>query len=988
MYCDQKVIELEFERKTRYTIVVDFLNAIEENSRKNPDKIAVFDALSDTGLTYKQLDYLSGKIYCYLTKKGIQKEDFVAINLPRGAKPIVAMWGILKAGAAFVVLEYDGAPERNNLIINDCQCKMVIDCETWEEILSCEYLEGHRPFDEHAAAFALYTSGSTGVPKGIIHEFGNVNLINDSVTYTDTRIINEEDSLALISPLSFMAGMAMALLVPIRGATLHVLPYTLAKSSSALSQYLWEKQITTTFLSPTLYKTFKEISPYLKVILLGGEPINNVYSDKVRLLSVYSMSECGILLGAFEIDKPYEKTPIGKPQFDFPIYLLDEDGNEVPDGVPGEICVFTSHVRGYIHATESENNFGPNKHYHTGDIAKKLPDGNYLFLGRCTDMVKINGNRVEPGEIENVIAHIDGVVNCAVVVRTDKLARQYICAFYTGEKIGTREFRKILGEKLPKYMVPNVFIKLDSMPRTPTDKIDKKALPEIDIHSISTDAEYLAPTTNEEKVLVNAIEAVLEIEKASILDNFLDLGGDSLMAIELICELEDNDYTVDIKAIFESLDIQELATKLVANNIAEETVVYDNVIPATSAQMSVYTVQKINSDAVIYNNPYILTVESVDSERLEMAVNKLIARHESLRTHFENRNNEIFQVINETVKFSLENLDSDNPTDFIRPFDLSKAPLFRVGIYENSIMIDIHHIIADGSTGAIFFKELNELYMGRELKPTVQYAEYAVTHSYTEADEKYWLNEFDEVPTLDLVTDYARPDAQSINGASIFTEIDSKLNKNIIDKCKKVGITPYAYYMACYNILLSKFSGNEDICVGTPSSGRSGKYLNTIGMFVNMLPVRSQPEGMKTFKEFVNEVKNKSIEAISHQNYSQQELIKKINRKKTLYDVMFAYQSGEMIDILFEDKKAEVLLEIPPFAKCDLSFYVAPTKNGAILHAEYCTDLFEKETIDKIISAYMYVLSQALNENTLIKDISVLTPEEKGKILNEFNDIL
>ena len=967
--------------------MVDFLNAIKEFSKKTPDKTAVFDALSDTGLTYKQLDYLSGKIYCYLTKKGIQKEDFVAINLPRGAKPIVAMWGILKAGAAFVVLEYDGAPERNNLIINDCQCKMVIDCETWEEILSFEYLEGHRPFDEHAAAFALYTSGSTGVPKGIIHEFGNINLINDSVRYQDTQIIDEDDSFALMSPLGFMAGIAMAIVVIIRGATLHILPYTLVKNPSALSQYLLEKQITLNFLSPTLYKTFKDTSPYIKTILLGGESINNIYDDKVRLLSAYSMSECGIMLAAFEIDKPYEKTPIGKPQFDFPVYLLDEDGNEVPDGVPGEICVFTSHVRGYINATEP-NNFGPNRLYHTGDIAKKLPDGNYILLGRSNDMVKINGNRVELGEIENVISHIEGIRHCSVIVRMDESLRHFICAFYTGKKINTREFRKILRKKLPKYMVPHIFAHLDEMPMTSNGKTDKKSLPQIDIHSISTDAEYLAPTTNEEKVLVNAIETVLEIEKASVLDNFLDLGGDSLMAIELICELEDNDYTVDIKAIFESLDIQELATKLVANNIAEETVVYDNVIPATSAQMSVYTVQKINSDAVIYNNPYILTVESVDFERLEMAVNKLIARHESLRTHFENRNNEIFQVINETVKFSLENLDSDNPADFIRPFDLSKAPLFRVGIYENSIMIDIHHIIADGSTGAIFFKELNELYMGRELKPTVQYAEYAVTHSYTEADEKYWLNEFDEVPTLDLVTDYARPDAQSINGASIFTEIDSKLNKNIIDKCKEVGITPYAYYMACYNILLSKFSGNEDICVGTPSSGRSGKYLNTIGMFVNMLPVRSQPEGMKTFKEFANEVKNKSLEAISHQNYSQQELIKKINYKKTLYDVMFAYQSGEMIDILFEDMKAEVLLEIPPFAKCDLSFYVVPTKNGSILHVEFCTDLFKKETINRFIGAYMYILTQALNENILIKDISVLTTEEKRKILNEFNNIL
>ena len=967
--------------------MTDFINVIENNARRNPNKIVIFDALNDTGLTYKQFDYLSGKVYHYLVKKGIKKEDFVAVALPRGLRPIVAMWGILKAGAAFVVLEHDGAPDRNNLIINDCRCKMVIDCEIWDEILSFEYLEGHCPFDEHAAAFALYTSGSTGVPKGIIHEFGNINLINDSVRYQDTQIIDEDDSFALMSPLGFMAGIAMAIVVIIRGATLHILPYTLVKNPSTLSQYLFEKQITLNFLSPTLYKTFKDTSPYIKTILLGGEPINNIYDDKVRLLSAYSMSECGIMLAAFEIDKPYEKTPIGKPQFDFPVYLLDENGNEVPDGVPGEICVFTSHVRGYINTTEPNNNFGPDRLYHTGDIAKKLPDGNYILLGRSNDMVKINGNRVELGEIENVISHIEGIIHCSVIVRMDESRRHFICAFYTGKELSAREFRKILGKKLPKYMVPHIFTRLDIMPMTSNGKTDKKSLPQIDLHNITTKTEYLAPSTNEEIVLTTAIEEVLENKKVSMLDNFLDLGGDSLMAIELISELESHNYTVDIKAIFESLDIQELATKLVANNTAKETVVYDNAIPATSAQMSVYTVQKINSNTVIYNNPYILTAESIDAKRLEMAVNKLIARHESLRTHFESRNNEIVQVINETVKFSLEYLDSDKPADFIRPFDLSKAPLFRVGIYENSIMVDIHHIIADGSSCAIFFKELNELYMGRELKPVVQYAEYAVTHSYTEEDEKYWLNEFDEVPTLDLITDYNRPEVQSISGASVFTEVDSVLNKNILDKCKEMAITPYAYYMACYNILLSKFSGNEDICVGTPSSGRSGKHLNVIGMFVNMLPVRSQPDGMKTFEEYAIEVKSKSIEAIRHQNYSQQELIKKTNYKKTLYDVMFAYQSEDMINIVLGDKNAEVLLEMPPFAKCDLSFYVVPTKNNAVLHVEYCTDLFEKETIDKFINAYMYVLSQSLNENTLIKDISVLTPKERGKLLNEFNNI-
>ena len=335
----------------------------------------------------------------------------------------------------------------------------------------------------------------------------------------------------------------------------------------------------------------------------------------------------------------------------------------------------------------------------------------------------------------------------------------------------------------------------------------------------------------------------------------------------------------------------------------------------------------------------------------------------------------------------IERLNSNNPLEFIKPFDLGKAPLLRVGYYENTVMIDVHHIVADGSSSAILFRDLNELYMDRELPEAVQYGEFSVTDTYTEEDEKYWLNTFaEEVEALELPTDYPRPEKQSFKGTNIYTRIDNTLNEKILKKCRQLNVTPYVYYMTCYNILLSKYSGKEDICIGTPTSRRSGKYLNTIGMFVNMLSLRSCVAGEMSFADFVNQVRSSSVEALSHQNYPQQELIRKTGNKKTLYDVMFAYQWEEMTEFAFGDKKVEVQPTPATSVKSEIAFYVLPRENEVVLLTEYCTDLYKEETINRLIEAYISLLTASLDSEALIKDISVLNESEGNKILNDFND--
>ncbi len=690
---------------------------------------------------------------------------------------------------------------------------------------------------------------------------------------------------------------------------------------------------------------------------------------------------------------------IGKPIANTQIYIVDKFMQIVPIGVTGELCIAGDGVgAGYLNRPELtaekfiDNPFGEGKLYKTGDLAYWREDGNIAYVGRNDFQVKIRGLRIELGEIENAIDGIDGISQAVVVVYKNSEGRQLICAFYTGEEVEAKEIRNQIGKKLPKYMLPHIFTHLDEMPLTSSGKVNRKALPEVDLYVIDNAVEYVAPITEQEKILVTAIESVLGTDKVGILDNFFDVGGDSLKAIELISKLEKQGYHTDTKTIFACETVKELAAQLTLAESTEDVSDYYGDIPATDAQMRVYTAQSTHTDSPIYNVPYAFTVCDLDVQRLQNAVNQLITRHESLRTHFENKDGHIVQVVNDAVQCPVEQLATDNITAFIRPFDLGQAPLLRVGYYENTVMIDMHHIITDGNSIPIFLRELNELYMGRTLENApVQYKQFAVQKQNHSASEKYWLSVYsDDVPVLEINTDFHRGQKQSFNGCAIYDKVESRLHNCVLAFCKEQNITPYVFYMGAFNILLSKFSGNEDVVVGMPISGRNGKYLDTIGMFVNTIALRNQPVGTKTVADFLQEAKANSVAAMEHQDYPYGELVKKLHwdtpGRNPLFDVMFAYQSEQMTDVVFGDKKAD-LLPIPiTTAKYDFTFNVMPRETGVIIMAEYCTDLFKENTVQRFIDGYKQIVAQMLDSQKALMDISAITKPEYQKVLYRFND--
>ncbi len=1010
--CERQKLLKEFnDTATEYAREKCVHELFEEMAAKTPDKVAV--VACDKTLTYKELNEDANRIAHSLMEKGIGKGNIVGLMLPRESYLLSALFGVLKTGAAYLPIDSVYPAERIDFMLFDSGVKCCITEENISGFLDNANTENPvNTVCSEDICYCIYTSGSTGKPKGTLITHRNV------VNYVSANKINvfygitgeDAKSILCVTTTGFDIFVTETILPLVNGMEVILADEEQSKVQNRLVELLEKHPADILQTTPTKMKSFladKTQLDYLKnfkSIILGGEILDSPLVrelknlTKAEIYNIYGPAETTVWVTKSKI-KNADDISIGRPMANTQVYIVDKHMKLVPIGVTGELCIAGDSVSaGYLNRPDLtaekfvNNPFGEGKLYKTGDLAYWREDGNIVFVGRSDFQVKIRGLRIELGEIESALQQAEDVERAVVVVRKDREGRQLICAFYTGQERSAKELREEIGKSLPKYMVPHIFTHLEKMPLTTSGKADRKALPEIDLENISTGTEYIAPGTAEEIVLTGCVQNVLGKGKISILDNFFDIGGDSLKAIELIAALESKGYDVPVKTIFGCKDICELAKALKEKDTEYIKSEYGKEVPATAAQMRVYTSQMLAPDSTLYNVTFAFKAEQVEKQKLERAVNILIERHESLRTYFENRGGVIYQVIDENTVVEIETLDEENLDGFAKAFKLNKSPLMRVGCNNNTVIIDMHHTIVDGETMPVFFKELNELYMGRSLSENVvQYGEFAVQQTNTEKSENYWLDIFkEETPALELPADYQRGSVQSFNGNIHYKLIEKSLHEKIEEKCRQRGITPYVYYMACFSILLSKLSGNEDIVIGSPISGRTSRFLYSVGMFVNTIALRSRPEGNKTVLQLMEEIKEDSIDAIDNQNYPFGELVKKLGieagGRNPLFDVMLSYQSYEMTDITFGDEKVELLPLTGTAAKCDMTFTVLPRKDDVVLATEYCTDLFKEERIEKFTSMYIHILKLCLDTNNLIKDISAIDEEETKQLLFKFND--
>ncbi len=1040
---EKKQLLVDFNRtRAEYPKEKTIQELFEEQVSKRPDQIAV--VFKDQQLTYRELNEKANQLARVLREKGVGQDSVVGLLVRPSLEMFIGALGILKSGGSYLPIDHEYPQERIRYMLEDSYTGILLTQKEFNsgfdfpaETLDLEdetLYQGKKENLSHSnrsnnLAYIIYTSGSTGKPKGVMIEHRS--LINLCQWHINDYQVTNSDKSTKYAGFGFDASVWEIFPYLLSGSTIHVIPEELRLDVGELNRYYEAHGITISFLPTQICEEFlKTGNRSLRKLLTGGDKLRQYVKTNFELVNNYGPTENTVVTTSFVTNQTYPNIPIGKPVSNSQIYILGENQQLQPVGVAGELCISGDGLaRGYLNRPELTtekfvaNPYEPGERmYRTGDLARWLPDGNIEFLGRIDQQVKVRGYRIELGEIESELLNYESVKEAVVIDKEDNTGNKYLCAYLVSDQeFSVSDLRKHLARELPDYMVPSYYVPVERIPLTLNGKIDRKALPQPE-GALYAAASYEAPGSHTEEILASIWQEVLEVGKIGIHDNFFNLGGHSLKATVLASRIhKEMNVEIPLREIFQRATIRELAEYMdgAAENMyaAIQPVAEQADYPVSAAQKRLYVLNQLDREGTGYNIPGVMVIEGeLNRERLAETFYKLVQRHEALRTSFQLKEGEPVQIIHPAIDFEVD-YQAGNEAQvqstvaaFVRPFDLSKAPLLRVGLiklsgHKHILMLDIHHIIADGVSMNILTEEFIRLYEGKDLsKLRIQYKDYAVWQRQLFAgeiirargrakQEEYWLKAFGgEIPLLNLPTDYPRPTVQSFAGDRITFNAGRKLAEELKTLAAATGGTLYMVLLAAYNVLLSKYAGQEDIIVGSPSAGRPHADLEgIIGMFVNTLAMRNQPESGKTFKEFLLEVKANALSAYENQDYQFEELVEKLNLKRDisrnpLFDVMFALQNvGHS-----EAKLADVQLTPYEFenriAKFDLMLEATEIGDGIGLSLEYCTQLFRKETIQRMAGHFLNILQEAAaNPDVQLAGMDMVSEAEKEQLLLEFN---
>ena len=1032
--------------KTDYPSDKTIVELFEEQVILHPNDIAI--VFEGKKLTYTELNEKSNQLAEYLIEKGVKSGDVIGILFDKSLEMIISILATLKSSATYLPLDIQFPKERIEYIIKDSNLKFILSkTEFYSEINSNCFINIELSSNifyskhtnnlnvhilENCPAYIMYTSGTTGNPKGarllhknIIRLVKNTNYIN----FTNKDIVLQIGTIAFDASTFEIWG---ALL---NGGQLHLLKKDALLNPKIFSDYLYNNNITTILLTTSLFNKFSEINPKmfskLKNLVTGGEAASAKHMNIViknnpnlNLVNAYGPTENGVISSFFQVkNSNNDYIPIGNPISNSTCYIVSKNGKLQPIGVPGELWVGGDGIAdGYQNrkdlSTEKfiKSPFSKERIYKTGDMAVWNKNGTIKFLGRIDNQVKIRGFRIELEEINNILLKSDDIVNCTTQIIENGNEKKLVTYIVSKNKINPSTIRNYLAKKLPVYMIPSYFIQIASIPLTINGKIDRKALP---MPIIEENKNVTLPREATDEILIKIISDIVNIKNISISDNLFDLGMDSLSIMTLINELYDKlKVSLTVKDVFENSIIKDLSDfiqqidKKSSNNI--QTTTESNYYLASRAQKRIFSTSNMNPNLCVYNIcGGIEFFEKLDFNKICDTFNKIVARHESFRTYFQIIDGELYQKVLPFLELQINQkeilyADIEHEVElFNKKFNLTKAPLLNVEILyleENHTMLllNMHHIISDGTSMQILLNEFCKLYNG-EILPNKKFTytdfikyenDFSKSEKY-ETNKAFWLNEFkDEIPTLNLPTNFTRPSVFSYNGAKVYNKFNSNLTKSILDISKQLQVTPYMFLLSAYYILLYKYTGQENIVIGTPIANRDIlEFTDIIGMFVNTLAIRKKIHSSKTFKSFLEEVKEKCLNCFEHQNYPFDELIKdlKIERdasKNAIFDTMFTYRNNGKDDFIFNNKKAKYYIPDTNISKFDLSIEIIPENNELTFNLEYCTNLFTKDFIVNMSNHYIELVKNIVNGlETKISDLDILNNTEKNQIIKSFNFI-
>lgn len=1018
----------------------NLVEIFQKQAAETPENIALI--FKDKKITFEELNTNSNKLANYLRSKGVKEETLVPVCIERSIDMITGILGILKAGAAYVPLNIQYPEERISYLLEDTNAGIILSSkessvkipvsDKYEIILTDENLSDiNKHSDENLKsvpsagnlAYVIYTSGSTGKPKGVLIEHQTVvNLINAQSRYFN---VNSNDKILQFSNYSFDASVEQMFLAMLNGATLVLIPDDLLLSGEEFENYLNKNNVTHLHATPSFLENLNPDNfKYLKRIIAGGDICKKELSDKWKnnasFYNEYGPTETTVTsieyndIGKNEFNI---SLPIGKPLSNIRINIVNSENEICPIGIAGELFISGDCLaRGYLNKPEitsekfSKDLFSDNpesRMYRTGDIGRWMTDGNIEYLGRIDEQVKIRGYRIELGEIESVINEFEQVSNSSVVAISDYSGNKRLVAYVIlkGEfdKVKIQDFLKM---KLPEYMIPDVFVEMESFPVSSNGKVDRKAFPVPDAEELVT-TEYVAPVTELEQKLSELWREILKTDKIGINDNFFELGGHSLNAIQLTTAIHKQlNIKTDIGMIFSNPTISKLSRQLSEKKLHQFTEIKKlpeaEFYELSHSQKRFWILSNFRDGSAAYNVAGVFTIEgNLNINAFKKAFDSVFDRHEILRTVFSETEGNPYQKILplENMRFRLNENDLRNEVNkkqFLKnkieedarlPFDLKNGPLVRATLFKEDedkhlLLFNIHHIISDGWSKGIFVNEFLYFYNiycengKNSLTPLpVQYKDYAAWHNSSFAlQAKYWSELYENgIPVLTFPADFERPKVLTYFGEMIKGNVSEDVTLKLQNMAVQNNMSLNNLLMALYGLLVATYSGQEELVLGSVSSGRSHPDLeNLIGVFINFLPVKLSPKKHLKLSEYLTECQNEIVQAYSNQDYPFDMMVDEIVKKRDIsrnpfFDTMINFQldsdfSGNNktggISIEPDESMQENLFQ----SVLDFKLDVVPQEGKLKLFLSYNSKLFLEQRMSGFLSEFNELLYKVVTE--------------------------
>ncbi len=966
------------------------LKKINENVIAFPDHVVIIDEGDNNYYDFKTLDSYARLIAGKLVRLGVGRRDFVTIELPRNKEYVAAMYAVWIVGAAFAPLSDAYPPERLEYIRNDCNAKAVINEKFLRGISAETPFEGITEPDPTDPSLLIYTSGSTGKPKGVLHSHAS---ISDSVVrYCDFIPMPEGLCSAAGAPFTFVASVQGVFTPLYAKTTIYLMPYKVMRDPVLLSDFVYEHKINRVFISPKMLRVFKQKGNYLQTVFTGSERVSGIYTDDFDVLVMYGQTESAGAVLSFKLDKKYDNTPIGKPFGDVKTHILDDYSNEADEG---ELCIAGVFMDGYLNLPEqtaktlTDNPFkeqdGFDKLLHTGDIVRKDENGNIVFLNRKDWMVKINGQRVEPGEIEAIIKNTEGIADAAIKDHKNQYGQVYLAAYYVEKQpTDAEDIRKAIAEKLPPYMIPAFFIRLDKLPINANGKLDRNALPVPEAGSFK--AEYAAPETDVQKALCAAFEKVLGIENVGIDDDFFAMGGDSIKCAMVSAECGIVKVTTaDIFAGKTPRMIERLLITKAQKKDIERKEQRVKVYPLTPSERGMYLEQKLDENSVVYNLSIAAVIKGSDVDTVKKALEAVFKKHEAFHsTYGEQEGLPVRIVLDKLPEIEIKSAESREEVisiidNYSTPFDLGVGIPVRPTLYtvaDGSIILHlaVHHIAFDGSSARIFVSELIDGLNGID----IQSDEIDLSDIYDldngekyESGMAYYKKMFsDGVPVNEMPVKGKRPKVHPLSDRQISFELTNDDLKSIDDTARLYSVTEFELLFSAVAAVLGKYTASEDVVLGVPTNMRPSGADDVIGMFVNTAPVRIKPVRGMEIADYLSSVSD-AVRNVTYGAYLPFEdvVAEFVDRRDESRNPMFDVSVNYMWNPPAYDENGLSVEMYSPLQKMgrDIGFVFRKGANGLHCMVQYSSGLFEDEVIENFISQVRYTLS--LLENAASKTV-------------------